>query len=194
MLGIVALYAVVWIAFHVGAGYLAHRLPARLLAQLPATSGSYGWERAGRIYWRLGIRAWKDRLPEAGDFFPGGFSKRRLTSNEVGYFERFVLETIRAECSHWLTWALSLTFFAWNPWPVGILMVLYGAASNAPCILVQRYNRARLLRLVQTSGRRPHRDRAALPVHSIAHEREIEGAEEDRDEAQERYRIGQCGA
>jgi glycosyl-4,4'-diaponeurosporenoate acyltransferase len=153
MLRIVALYAAIWMVFHFGSGYVAHRLPARLLAELPVVSRSYGWERAGRIYRRLGIRAWKDRLPEAGAFFPGGFSKRRLQANDLGYFERFVLETTRAECSHWLAWALSLTFFAWNPWPVGVLMAIYGAASNGPCILVQRYNRARLIRLVQTSAR-----------------------------------------
>ena len=39
-------------------------------------------------------------------------------------------------------------FFLWNrPW-VGGLMVAYGILGNLPCILVQRYNRLRLTRLI----------------------------------------------
>lgn len=153
MLEILALYAVVWILFHLGSGLVAHRLPARLLVALPVVSRSYDCERAGRVYRRLGIRSWKGHLPEGGAFFPGGFSKRRLHSHAIGYLERFALETTRAECSHWLAWGLSLTFFAWNPWQVGVVMVIYGAASNVPFILVQRYNRARLHQIMQHSAR-----------------------------------------
>ena len=194
MLGLLALYAVVWVFFHFGAGYAAYRLPARLLVDFPVVSRVYDWERAGTVYRRLGIRLWKDRLPEAGAFFPGGFSKRRLQANDASYFGRFVLETTRAEFSHWLTWGLSLSFFAWNPWPVGALMILYGAATNGPCILVQRYNRARLIRLVQISARRPHGDRAAFPLHAVAHQRQVERAQENRYEESQRYRISECGA
>ena len=153
MLEILCLYAGIWILIHLGAGYVAHHLPTRLLLALPVVSRSYAWEGAGRAYQRLGIRAWKGRLPEGGAFFLGGFSKRRLHSNALGSLERFALETTRAECSHWLSWGLSLTFFAWNPWHVGAAMVLYGAASNAPFILVQRYYRARLRRIIQRSAR-----------------------------------------
>jgi glycosyl-4,4'-diaponeurosporenoate acyltransferase len=169
MIELLALYTVIWIFFHLGAGYVAHRLPTQLLVALPPLSRSYDWEQAGRIYRQLGIRSWKDHLPEAGGFFRGGFSKRRLVATDAGYLGRFAVETTRAECSHWLTWGMSLTFFAWNPWQVGIVMVIYGAASNTPCILVQRYNRARLSQLIRKSARRPHGDRAALPPDAIAY-------------------------
>jgi glycosyl-4,4'-diaponeurosporenoate acyltransferase len=168
-----ALYAVIWIFFHFGAGYLAHLMPAGLVAALPAVSRQYGWERTGKIYERLGIRSWKDGLPEAGGLFRGGFAKRRLESHDADYLGRFALETSRAECSHWLTWSLSLTFFAWNPWQVGVVMVIYGALANAPFILVQRYNRARLHRLIQALARRAHRNNAVLPANAVAYEREI---------------------
>ena len=79
---LVALYAVVWICFHFGSGWLAHQLPPRLLRRLPVLSRSYGWERGGAIYHRLAIGAWKDRLPEAGGVLPGGFSKRRLAGSD----------------------------------------------------------------------------------------------------------------
>lgn len=134
---------------------------------------------AGKAYRWLGIRKWKDRIPEAGAFFRGGFSKRHLQSHDLDYLKRFALETTRAEFSHWLTWALSLTFFAWTPWPVGVMMVLYGAASNVPFILVQRYNRARLCQIIQASARRPHGNRTPLPLHAVAHQCEVQGASKD---------------
>ena len=153
MLAFIALCAAIWIGFHLGAGYVAHRLPLAWLAALPVVGASYGWEREGRLYERLGIRLWKDWLPEAGAFFSGGFSKRRLDSREPDYLERFALETCRAEASHWLTGALALTFLLWTPWPVAALMVVYGAVVNGPFILVQRYNRARLRRVIARSAR-----------------------------------------
>ncbi len=173
MLEITALYAVIWVLFHFGSGYLAQRLPIGRIAALPFVGDSYAWEQSGRVYERLGIRAWKDHLPEAGALFRGGFSKRRLLGGDPGYLEQFALETSRAEFSHWLTWSLALTFFAWNPWQVGVVMVIYGAAANAPCILVQRYNRVRLRRVMRTSARRAHRNPAVFPAHAVAHQCEI---------------------
>ena len=147
------LYALVWIVFHFGSGVLAHYVPARMLRGMPLIARTWAWEENGRVYRRLGVQRWKDRLPEAGAVLPGGFSKRRLTDRSSAYFQRFVLETSRAELTHWLPWILSRTFFAWTHWPIAALMVIYGAATNLPCILVQRYNRARLLAL---SARRSH--------------------------------------
>lgn len=155
---IAAVSAVLWPVFHFGAGAIAHVLPQRFFARLPVVSRSYSWEDNGRLYRRLGIRRWKDGLPEAGDFYPGGFSKRHLVGRDHAYLSRFVLEAGRAEFSHWLTWALALTFFAWTPWRVGVLMLLYGAATNLPCILIQRYNRPRLARALAASARGAHRD------------------------------------
>lgn len=167
-LELIALYAVIWPLFHFGAGYVAHRLPQHLFAGFAVVSRTYTWERGGRLYEGWGIRRWKDSLPEAGAFYQGGFAKRQLAGRDPGYLGRFIVETSRAEFSHWLTWALALTFFAWNPWPVGVMMVGYGAAVNLPCILIQRYNRPRLRRaLAATSARTAHRNRPAFPAHPI---------------------------
>jgi glycosyl-4,4'-diaponeurosporenoate acyltransferase len=132
-------------AIHTVTGYAAHRLP---LARLQRD----GWllrprrvEDGGRLYARrLRIRAWKDRLPEAGALFEGGVSKRRLTVD----VERFVAETRRAEIAHWLALAGTPLFALWNP-PMGVvLMAAYATAANVPCIAVQRFNRQRAQRVV----------------------------------------------
>ncbi len=149
MFATIILYAVAWIGFHLGAGYLVHRLSLPTLRRLPLLCTRLFLKQEMGLYRRLRVQRWKGRLPEAGAFFSGGFSKRRLTGHDDAYLERFILETSRAECAHWLTWALSLTFFIWTPWPVGLVMVGYGGVVNLPFILVQRYNRLRLIRVRQ---------------------------------------------
>lgn len=169
MLEIAALYATLWIIIHFGVGYAAHHLPSAVLLALPLINRSYDWEGTGGLYERLGIRLWKDHLPEAGAFYAGGFSKRHLQSHDAHYLGRFILETSRAEWSHWVTWGMALTFFAWNPWEVGVVMLIYGAVVNGPCILVQRYNRARLQRAARILARRADRDRAPLPADAVSY-------------------------
>jgi glycosyl-4,4'-diaponeurosporenoate acyltransferase len=135
---------VAWWAFvHSVTGYAAHGLPSERLAD-------DGWllrVRPGEVdrYRRLGIRRWKDRLPEAGALFPGGISKRHVGSS----VEQFVRETRRAELAHWWAMAGGPVAGLWNP-PAGlVLMVAYGVGVNAPFVAIQRYNRARAMRLLR---------------------------------------------
>ena len=150
-----------WALVHAGTGFAAHRLPEERLAH-------DGWllrVRPGEVdrYRRLGIRRWKDRLPEAGALLPGGISKRHVGSS----LEQFVRETRRAELAHWWAMAGGPVAALWNP-PVGaVLMVAYGTGVNAPFIAIQRFNRARAQRLLQREGVRvrpqPHRPRGQVP-------------------------------
>ena len=158
----IAAYAVAWVALHLGCGYLAHLLPVDLFLPRGAIGrllASRRWEAGGAAYRRVGLGRWKDRLPEAGGFYAGGFSKRRLGAVTLELLRRFEVETNRAEFSHWPTFASSLTFFAWNPWQVGLAMIGYALLTNLPFILVQRFNRPRLAaltaRIARTGARRP---------------------------------------
>ncbi|MEX0663592.1 MAG: hypothetical protein WD598_02330 [Acidimicrobiia bacterium] len=141
--------AVTWALWSTLCGYVAHRIPARRLDH-------DGWllrlrtpEHAGRVYdhW-LRIKRWKDLLPEAGALFRGGFAKRTVRHDRA-YLEQFLVETRRAELAHWPILALGPTFYVWMPWWLATAMLAYAIAANVPCILVQRYNRARLVRILQ---------------------------------------------
>jgi len=139
--------AAVWAAWSVLVGYAGHRIPRRRLAG--AGAGRRARCREVVFYERvLRIRTWKRWLPEAGDLFAGGFSKRRLTHRDRDYLTRFVVETRRAELVHWLVMAIGPLFFLWNPWWLGVAMLGYAVGANAPCLVTQRYNRARLLRVL----------------------------------------------
>ena len=138
--------AAVWAAWSALCGYVSHRLPASTLSR-DGPLRLRRIERDGRVYERvLRIKAWKDALPEAGSLFRGGFSKRHVVRHDRAYLEQFRVETRRAEWTHWAILALSPVFFAWNPWWLALAMLGYGVVANVPCLLVQRYNRARLAR------------------------------------------------
>jgi glycosyl-4,4'-diaponeurosporenoate acyltransferase len=96
----------------------------------------------------LRIKRWKDRLPEAGALFAGGFSKRDLTSHDRAHLERFAAETRRAEAVHWMILATVVVFPLFVVWYALIPNVIYALAANVPFIMIQRYNRARLERII----------------------------------------------
>jgi glycosyl-4,4'-diaponeurosporenoate acyltransferase len=138
-----------WAGLSFGIGYLAHRLPVAAVDHDTWLTRLRPWERDGRVYERrLRIRTWKRRLPEGGDFYDGGFSKRHLRGRRRDHLERFMAETRRAELVHWALLGCSPLFLLWNRPPVAVGMVVFGVAANAPFIVVQRYNRARLVRLL----------------------------------------------
>jgi glycosyl-4,4'-diaponeurosporenoate acyltransferase len=150
----VALDIAMWALVHAGTGYFVHRIAADapVLARDQWWSRPRPFEREGRLYERgFRIKRWKDRLPEAGALFPGGVSKRTLPHCDDASLRRYVIETRRAELGHWLAALASPWFVLWNPPGVAVFMVAYGTAVNLPFIVIQRYNRARIERLL---GRR----------------------------------------
>jgi len=107
------------------------------------------WEQDGRFYERaLGIKCWKDWLPDGARWFAGGFAKGQLADANADYLRRFIRETWRGELCHWFALGLAPVFFLWNPWWGDLIMAGYGLLANLPCIFAQRYNRARLQRLL----------------------------------------------
>ena len=86
----------------------------------------------------------RTELPEKGDLFRGGFSKRHLTNRSTPHLQRFVAETRRAEMVHWSNLAAGPLFLIWCPPLLGGVMVVFGVVAHLPFIAVQRYNRERL--------------------------------------------------
>ncbi len=149
-----------WLAWSAVVGLVGHRRPLASFAVERWWSRARAVEREGKLYEeRLHIRAWKDRLPEAGAVFAGGFAKRQLLDPDRGLggrravLERYVVETRRAEWVHWVIPAATPVFLVWNDGWVAPLMVLYAVAANGPCLVVQRYNQARLQRVLARQPR-----------------------------------------
>jgi glycosyl-4,4'-diaponeurosporenoate acyltransferase len=108
------------------------------------------WEKEGRVYQKIFcVKKWKGLLPEGAVLFAKGFRKKELKEKNENYFRIFITETCRAECAHWLTMVFSPLFFLWNPFWVGVGMIVYSLMVNLPCIIAQRYNRIRLERVLK---------------------------------------------
>ena len=87
--------------------------------------------------------------------FAGGVSKRTLAARDPAGLHRFAAETRRAERVHWVLLGCGPLFFLWNPFPLGLAMLAYALVANLPCIVIQRYNRARLDRIGRRRGAGP---------------------------------------
>lgn len=146
---LVLLDVAVWLVIHVAVGFCAHRWPLDSLAREKWITRIRTWEDDGQVWQRRArVRSWKRRLPEAGAAFAGGFDKSSVGGRSTDALERYAAETRRAELSHWLVMAAAPLFALWNPWYAAVSMLVYGVVVNAPCIVSQRHNRARILRLL----------------------------------------------
>ena len=141
----VAIDFLVWLAIHIGVSVSIARIPISAFKPESWLYRQRRWEMDGRIYQRvLRIRSWKHRLPDGAAVSKSGFRKKRLQSSDADYLRTFILETCRAELTHWLIFIFSPIFFLWNDWRIGMVMIVYGIAANLPCITSQRFNRIRL--------------------------------------------------
>lgn len=148
---VIALNVAGWPVIQLGLAVGFTRLPDSWFSR----GSGWAWEQDGRCYERLlAIRLWKDRLPDAARWLPGGVAKRLARDAGSTDLERFIRETWRGELCHWCALACAPVFFLWNPLWADAVMVAYALAANLPCILVQRYNRLRTRRVVARRTRR----------------------------------------
>jgi glycosyl-4,4'-diaponeurosporenoate acyltransferase len=149
-----------WFAIGLVTGLVANGLPLSAVGRDTWLTRLRGFEREGRSYERwLHINRWKDRLPEAGDTFPGGMSKRHLPGRGTPQLLRFAAETRRAEYVHWANAVAGPAFFLVLPAWAGALMTAFGLAVHLPFVCIQRYNRARIMRTL--ARRRPNPGRSS---------------------------------
>lgn len=143
-----------WVLASLLVGLLANRLPAAWLeGPWVERPGEPPRLRVPRPAGPPGIRVWKRWIPDAGGVLPGGVRKASLVRRDPLSLRRLVLETRRAELVHWLLLPCGLLTGLWLP-PAGLVVnLLFGLAFNLPCLLLQRYNRARLRRCLARCSR-----------------------------------------
>lgn len=152
---IVGLCVIGWAAWSLLIGFIGHRLPLKFLEADTWLTQPRPWGEHRHGYEQvLWIKRWKNRLPEAGNFFPGGFAKSSVGAGNREVMVRFLAETRRAEYVHIVIWLFWLVTLFWvSGWGV-LLNLAVGTLLNLPCLWVQRYNRIRLLHaLAMMDGR-----------------------------------------
>ena len=138
-----------WPIIHLSVAWIATRIPGSLASRPGWLYKTRKWEKEGSIYQKwFGVRSWKRLLPDGAALFDRGFSKKRLLSHDTDHLYRFAEETRRGELAHWAVVVTSPIFTLYNRWYVVLIMVGYALVSNIPCIIAQRYNRPKLMRLI----------------------------------------------
>ncbi len=142
--------AVLWLGWSLLVGAAANQLPLPWLAfpggELPQVEAATALRRYER-YWL--IRRWKPWIPDAGHVLPGGIRKASLMGRDRAGLERLLAETRRAELVHWALWPAWLVTALWLP-PRGVVLnLVFATCFNLPCLLLQRYNRLRVGKLLQ---------------------------------------------
>lgn len=150
----VLINALAWAVIQVSVGLVIARVPLKNFNPEMWIFRIWPWE-SRRLYERvLLIQKWKPLLPDGARLSRKGFRKRSLANKDPAYLERFRIETIRAEATHWLAIPPFLLFFLWNIPSVAVWMPVYAIVINMPCIAVQRYNRIRIERVLARASQR----------------------------------------
>lgn len=134
-----------WPVFQIITALICLRIPLKVFRPDSNILKTRRFEKAGLFYEKyFFIRKWKGKLPDGSKIFGRGFVKKHLSEKNHDYLSVFLYETGRAEYTHLFAMLPAPVFFIWNPWWAGIIMIIYAVIINVPCILAQRYNRARL--------------------------------------------------
>ena len=112
------------------------------------------FEKEGRFWRKLGVHRWKDKVPDMSRLL-GDMVKKQLAPDGKTDYALLVQETCVAECVHcWLV-ALSVgMLFLWKSVWSWALWLVYNLLGNVSFILIQRYNRPRLLRLAEKENKK----------------------------------------
>ncbi len=111
-----------------------------------------------KLYLRLGIRAWKDKIPETGGLLVGFQKSHALDLRDNEYVLKFMRETCYAEVMHLWSALLSFVILPFFSLPLRLTLALPVALVNFVLqllpILVQRFVRPQLLRVYKGNLKR----------------------------------------
>lgn len=130
-------------------GFLLGRLiPKKWINPEKGIFCCFAFEKEGKIYEKLGIRKWQKKVPDMSRIFPFLMPAKNLKGDYQRRLPTMLRETCISELVHELL-CLTGLYCLWI-WPgIGgvISCLLYILIFNVPFILIQRYNRPRLMKL-----------------------------------------------
>lgn len=158
----IAYFLILGIASH----WIGEALPRKWFLWNRFPYRPWRWERQGRIYESLQIRAWKDRLPDKSRLIRGMVPKRVGICPTSASVCRLIRETCVAEAVHagLCLGALPLLLGVWGR--ASAWLALAYVLGNLPFMMIQRYNRPALVSLAERLKKREER-RNGASAHSV---------------------------
>ena len=149
--------------------FVIRKLPTKWFSKDGGIFKIRKWER--RFYEKIGIKKWKDKIPEWGKLT--SFSKSKLENpNDNTYISRFLLECRYGELIHLLGMIFGfLIIFILHPkycLNFAIPVAVINAFLNYPSYAILRYNRPKLLVLFERNKRLEERRKQKESNQTVA--------------------------
>lgn len=125
-----------------------------------ATNSPYrcaSWE--AKLFRFLRVHEWQDKVPDMSKIVPKLIPAKKLGTDFRAQLPRMIEETCVAEFTHFVL--ILLGFYALRLWPGtggAVVTAIYILFGNLPFLIIQRYNRPRLQKLLAAQRRRSRRN------------------------------------
>lgn len=133
--------------------FLGEKLPRKWFNPEKFPFRSFAWENEGKIYEKIGIQWWKTHTPDMSKYIRRAFPKQGNMMRDPVHLRRLVVETCSAEFVHWCLIFLSPVFVVLMD-ELGVLSMVIYILGNMVSLVIQRYNRPRILKIVQRIEKR----------------------------------------
>ena len=146
---------------------LGRILPKRLFRPNMFPYRSWRVEDGGKLYFKIKINRWQSIVPDMSRIVPSLMPSKRIQRRPSdAQIMRMIRETCVAEFIHILLCLSGVgLFWIWPGWGGTIVYVLYVLLGNLPFILIQRYNRPRLIAMLHASRKQAERVRSKKDAH-----------------------------
>lgn len=148
-------YCILYLALTGTAAFLLGRIfPKNCFHANQPPFRPFPFEKNGAIYNCLGVRRWQNKLPDMSRLLPSLMPAKNISTLQKEGLQRMLQETCVAEIIHALLMLTGLYCIRLWPGAGGIAIAVINAfVFNLPFIIIQRYNRPRLLRLQKRKER-----------------------------------------
>lgn len=111
--------------------------------------------REKKLYELLRVKDWQAKVPDMSKIFKSIMPEKRINAETLADLPRMLQETCVAESVHAVECVLGLVCLWLWPGVGGVITAaVYILLGNLPFIIIQRYNRPRLQRLLERRERR----------------------------------------
>lgn len=111
-------------------------------------------EKEKKLYKALRVKDWQNKVPDMSRVFTKLMPAKKLNAGTLADIPRMLEETCVAELIHVVLSVLGLAcLWLWPGFGGAVVTLVYILLGNVPFIIIQRYNRPRLQRLLARRGR-----------------------------------------
>ena len=145
--------------------FLGRLIPKSWLNPYGFPFRAFAFEQNGKIYDKLGIRLWQTKVPDMSRILPFLMPPKNLSGDYAQRLPVMIRETCVAEITHITVSILGLPCLRIWPGMGGVTVTaIFILLLNVPYILIQRYNRPRLIRLYRKLQAREEKKEGAICV------------------------------